>query len=97
MLAALADANPEAAISCITDLLSIAGISAVGGRSIGDIADRFVEQAELGASNALPGETRALIERFLAVAGTPDDAVAALRALAEDARISLDPALKGPS
>ena len=42
---------------------------------------------------ALPGETRALIERFLAVAGTPDDAVAALRALAEDAGISLDPAL----
>jgi ATP phosphoribosyltransferase regulatory subunit len=93
VLAALADANPKAAHALVTDLLSIAGISAVGGRSIGEIADRFVEQAELGASNALPGETRALIERFLAVAGTPDDAVAALRALAEDAGISLDPAL----
>jgi ATP phosphoribosyltransferase regulatory subunit len=93
VLAALADANPKAAHALVTDLLSIAGISAVGGRSIGEIADRFVEQAELGASDALPGETRALIERFLAVAGTPDDAVAALRALAEDAGISLDPAL----
>ena len=93
VLAALADANPKAAHALVTDLLSIAGISAVGGRSIGEIADRFVEQAELGASNALPGDTRALIERFLAVAGTPDDAVAALRALAEDAGISLDPAL----
>jgi ATP phosphoribosyltransferase regulatory subunit len=93
VLAALADANPKAAHALVTDLLSIAGISAVGGRSIGEIADRFVDQAELGASNALPGETRALIERFLAVAGTPDDAVAALRALAEDAGISLDPAL----
>ena len=93
VLAALADANPKAAHALVTDLLSIAGISAVGGRSIGEIADRFVEQAELGASTALPGETRALIERFLAVAGTPDDAVAALRALAEDAGISLDPAL----
>jgi ATP phosphoribosyltransferase regulatory subunit len=93
VLAALADANPKAAHALVTDLLSIAGISAVGGRSIGEIADRFVEQAELGASHALPGETRALIERFLAVAGTPDDAVAALRALAEDAGISLDPAL----
>jgi ATP phosphoribosyltransferase regulatory subunit len=93
VLAALADANPKAAHALVTDLLSIAGISAVGGRSIGEIADRFVEQAELGASNALPGETRELIERFLAVAGTPDDAVAALRALAEDAGISLDPAL----
>jgi ATP phosphoribosyltransferase regulatory subunit len=93
VLAALADANPKAAHALVTDLLSIAGISAVGGRTIGEIADRFVEQAELGASNALPGETRALIERFLAVAGTPDDAVAALRALADDAGLSLDPAL----
>jgi ATP phosphoribosyltransferase regulatory subunit len=93
VLAALADANPKAAHALVTDLLSIAGISAVGGRTIGEIADRFVEQAELGASNALPGETRALIERFLAVNGTPDDAVAALRALADDGGLSLDPAL----
>jgi ATP phosphoribosyltransferase regulatory subunit len=93
VLAALADANPKAAHALVTDLLSIAGISAVGGRSIGEIADRFVEQAELGASSALPGETRALIERFLAVAGMPDDCIATLRALAEDAGISLDPAL----
>jgi ATP phosphoribosyltransferase regulatory subunit len=93
VLAALADANPKAAHALVTDLLSIAGISAVGGRSIGEIADRFVEQAELGASGALPGETRALIERFLAVAGMPDDCIAALRALAEDAGLSLDPAL----
>jgi ATP phosphoribosyltransferase regulatory subunit len=93
VLAALADANPKAAHALVTDLLSIAGISAVGGRSIGEIADRFVEQAELGASAALPGETRAVIERFLAVAGTPDDAAASLRGLADDARISLDPEL----
>ena len=46
-----------------------------------EIADRFVEQAELGASNALPAQTRALIERFLAIAGAPDEAAAALRAL----------------
>jgi len=93
VLAALADANPKAAHALVTDLLSIAGISAVGGRSIGEIADRFVEQAELGVSAALPGETRTVIERFLGVAGTPDDALASLRALADDARLSLDPAL----
>jgi ATP phosphoribosyltransferase regulatory subunit len=93
VLAALADANPKAAHALVTDLLSIAGISAVGGRSIGEIADRFVEQAELGASTALPGETRAVIERFLGIAGTPDDAAASLRALAEEASLSLDPAL----
>ncbi|HWN49635.1 MAG TPA: ATP phosphoribosyltransferase regulatory subunit [Xanthobacteraceae bacterium] len=93
VLAALANANPKAAQLLVTDLLSIAGKSAVGGRSIGEIADRFVEQAELGASNALPSETRALIARFLAIADTPSDAAAALRALAAEARISLGPAL----
>jgi ATP phosphoribosyltransferase regulatory subunit len=94
VLAALANANPKAAQALVTDLLSIAGKSAVGGRSIGEIADRFVEQAELGASSALPSETCALIARFLAVAGTPSAAAAALRALAAQAGVSLGPALE---
>src|SRR5215467_3208707 len=93
VIAALADANPKAAQALVTDLLSIAGKSAVGGRSIGEIADRFVEQAELGASNALPPETCALIARFLAVTGAPPAAAAALRALAAEADVSLGPAL----
>jgi len=42
---------------------------------------------------SLPKETRALIERFLAVAGEPDEAAAELRALAQDAGIALDAAL----
>jgi ATP phosphoribosyltransferase regulatory subunit len=94
VLAALANANPKAAQALVTDLLSIAGKSAVGGRSIGEIADRFVEQAELGASSALPSETCALIGRFLAVTGTPSKAAAALRALAGEARVALGPALE---
>jgi len=93
VLAALANANPKAAQALVTDLLSIAGKSAVGGRSIGEIADRFVEQAELGASSALPSETCTLIARFLAIASTPPDAAAALRTLAAEARISLGSAL----
>jgi ATP phosphoribosyltransferase regulatory subunit len=93
VLAALAHANPKAAHAMVTDLLSIAGISVVGGRSIGEIADRFVEQAELGAQNGLPQAARALIERFLSIAGTPDEAASALRALAAAANISLAPAL----
>ncbi|HMA70029.1 MAG TPA: ATP phosphoribosyltransferase regulatory subunit [Xanthobacteraceae bacterium] len=93
VLAALANANPKAAHALVTDLLSIAGKSAVGGRSIGEIADRFVEQAELGASSALPSETCTLIGRFLAIVGAPPDAARALDALAAEARISLNPAL----
>src|SRR5262249_59326553 len=84
--------DPKAAHALVTDLLSIAGITAVGGRSVGEIADRFLEQAALGAGSALPGETRKLIERFLAIGGDPDEAAAELRALADDARLALGPA-----
>src|SRR6202521_3721328 len=62
VLAALANANPKAAHALVTDLLSIAGISAVGGRSIAEIADRFVEQAGLRASTALPELRRCLVD-----------------------------------
>jgi ATP phosphoribosyltransferase regulatory subunit len=93
MLAALAGSDPTAAHALVTDLLSIAGITAVGGRSVGEIADRFLEQATLAVPTSLPKETRALIERFLAVAGEPDEAAAELRALAHDAGIALDAAL----
>jgi ATP phosphoribosyltransferase regulatory subunit len=93
VLAALAGSDPKAAHALVTDLLSIAGISAVGGRAVGEIADRFLEQAALGAQTSLPRETRALIERFLAVGGDPDEAAADLRALARDAGVALDAAL----
>jgi len=93
VLAALAGSDPKGAHALVTDLLSIAGITAVGGRSVGEIADRFLEQSALGAQSSLPGETRALIEKFLAVSGDPDEAAAELRALARDANIALDAAL----
>ena len=93
VLAALAGSDPRAAHALVTDLISIAGITAVGGRSVGEIADRFLEQAALGAGAGLPAETRALIEKFLAVAGNPDDAAADLRALAGDAALSINDAL----
>ena len=86
VLAALAGSDPKAAHHLVTDLLSIAGIEAVGGRSVGEIAERFLEQAALGAGTRLPRETRALIERFLSVRADPDEAAGELRALAADAQ-----------
>jgi ATP phosphoribosyltransferase regulatory subunit len=93
VLAALTNSDPAAAHALVTDLLSIAGITAVGGRTVGEIADRFLEQATLGAGNGLPQDVRALIERFLAVAGDPDSAVADLRRLATDSGLVIEPAL----
>jgi ATP phosphoribosyltransferase regulatory subunit len=93
VLNALAGSDPKAAHALVTDLLSIAGITAVGGRSVGEVADRFLEQAALGAKTSLPGEVRALIERFLAISGDPDDAAAELRTFADDSKIALDATL----
>ncbi len=95
VLAALAGSDPKGAHALVTDLLSIAGINAVGGRSVGEIADRFLEQAALGASAKLPRDVRSLIERFLAIAGDPDEAAADLRALAAEGNMTgaLGPAL----
>lgn len=93
VLAALAGSDPQAAHALIADLLSIAGISTVGGRSVHEIADRFLEQAALGAGTGLPRDLKTLIERFLAVSGDPDEAAAELRALARDSGIDLDAAL----
>jgi ATP phosphoribosyltransferase regulatory subunit len=88
VLAALAGADPKGAHALVTDLLSIAGINAVGGRSVAEIAERFLEQSALGASAKLPQEVRAVIERFLAIAGDPDEAASELRALAAEANMN---------
>jgi ATP phosphoribosyltransferase regulatory subunit len=93
VLAALAGADPKGAHALVTDLLSIAGITAVGGRSVGEIADRFLEQATLGAQTSLPQEQRKLIERFLTIAGDPDEAAGELRNFAKSAGLRLDSAL----
>ncbi len=93
VLSALAGSDPKAARALVTDLLSIAGASTVGGRSVDEIAARFLEQSALGGIARLPQETRALIKRFLAIVGDPDDASVALRTLTSDAGISLNEAL----
>src|ERR1700752_5319699 len=93
VLAALERSDPKAAHALVTDLLSIAGINTVGGRTVGEIAERFLEQAALGASTTLPPQTRTLIEKFLAISGDPDEAAVELRALSADSRIKFNSAL----
>jgi ATP phosphoribosyltransferase regulatory subunit len=93
VLAAMARSEPKAAHALVIDLLSIAGINAVGGRSVEEIADRFLEQAALGSQTSLPQEMAQLIERFLWITGDPDKVAAELRSLASDAKIKIGPTL----
>jgi len=92
VLAALAGSDRKAALALVTDLMSIAGASNVGGRTVAEIADRFLEQSTLKAG-ALPRDASTIIKRFLAIAGDPDDAVAQLRVLASDAKLDITGAI----
>jgi ATP phosphoribosyltransferase regulatory subunit len=92
VLAALAGSDRKAALALVTDLMSIAGTTNVGGRSVSEIADRFLEQSTL-KSGALPRDALSLIKRFMAIEGAPDDAVAKLRALAREAKLDITTAI----
>jgi ATP phosphoribosyltransferase regulatory subunit len=92
VLAALAGSDRKAALALVTDLLTIAGTTHVGGRSVSEIADRFLEQSTL-KGGALPHEALQLIKRFLAISGNPDDALRQLRALAADAKLDISAAI----
>ena len=64
VLAALQGADKQGARALVEDLLSIAGISTVGGRSASEIAERFLEQAALKSGQDFPAETRAILNDF---------------------------------
>lgn len=92
VLAALAGSDRKAALALVSDLMSIAGATSLGGRSVAEIADRFLEQSTLTGS-AFPADALRTIQRFLAIQGEPDQALAELRALASDAKLDLSAAI----
>jgi ATP phosphoribosyltransferase regulatory subunit len=92
VLAALAGSDRKAALALVTDLMSIAGTTNVGGRTVAEIADRFLEQSTL-KGGALPRDALAIIKRFLSIAGDPRDAIVQLRALATDAKLNIGVAI----
>jgi ATP phosphoribosyltransferase regulatory subunit len=89
VLAALEGTDPQGARALVEDLLAIAGISTVGGRTAGEIAERFLEQAALKSGPDFPVEQRVLIEKFLTIEADPDQASSQMRALAGSAGLDL--------
>ncbi|MBV9288262.1 MAG: ATP phosphoribosyltransferase regulatory subunit, partial [Hyphomicrobiales bacterium] len=89
MLAAMESADHAGAKALVEDLLAIAGIDAVGGRTASEIADRFLEQAALRSGEPIDPVKRRTLEAYLSVSGDPDAAATKLRSLAHEARLDL--------
>ncbi len=81
LAALLSGLSEEAAAEVLQDIWGLAGIEPVGGRGPAEIVHRLAERAALGASPRLAPEQAEMIERFLAIADAPDQALAAAEAL----------------
>jgi len=89
-LSALEGADPEAAHAVVEDLLSIAGISAVGGRTPSEIADRFLEQAALASGARGHDKAAETLTAYLSLKADGATAPGALRDFARDFGLGLD-------
>jgi ATP phosphoribosyltransferase regulatory subunit len=92
LLDAIQGQDPRAAKAFVEDVIAIAGISAVGGRSAAEIAERFLSRAS-DRSESIGDDTRAVLRRFLDIRGEPAASARALRDLAGDAGLDLDGAI----
>lgn len=91
VLAALDGSDHKGARRVVDDLLALAGVSQIGGRSSAEIAERFLEQARLESTKGkLPAK---LIRRFLSIKGDPAEAAIQLAALATKEGLDLGSAL----
>lgn len=85
---ALAGLDKGAAANLIEEVLALAGIVPVGGRSAEEIAARFMERSGEGAPAASEAAV-GIIKRYLKIAGRPREAVAELRRLCEGEGLGL--------
>ncbi len=92
LISAIAGLDDAQAKDVIEDVLKLAGIAPVGGRTVEEVAERLIEQAEL-ASSSVPKAAAGLISDFLAVSGTPQEGIARVRKLAEGAGVSIEGAI----
>ncbi len=90
LLAALDALDEKDARRVIEDVLDLAKIAPVGGRSVAEIAERFLERAADRSAAPLSKDTAKLIDTFLALSLKPKDAAKRIRDLAKAAGLKLD-------
>lgn len=88
-LAALGKSDVSTARAAVEEMVAIAGIAPLGGRSPQEIAERLLEQARLAAGGGLPDAARQVLSRVAQVSGSPEAALAELRVIAGDAGLDV--------
>lgn len=94
LLSALAGADREAARALVEDLLAIGGVATVGGRSVGEIAERFLEQADLSNGARVPPERLDILKRYLSLTGDPATVLGEARDILAPLGAAVGPALE---
>ena len=93
ILAALAGSKPEEARQVVEDLLGLAGIATVGGRSAHEIAERFLERAALASEGGMTPEAAKILTRYLTISASPERALDELDAFQRDVGIDMGEAI----
>jgi ATP phosphoribosyltransferase regulatory subunit len=86
---ALAGLDRKAAAELVEEVLALAGILAVGGRSAEEIAGRFMERAGAGAP-AVSKRAIAVVRNYLAIEDRPLKAIKRVRALVKAEKLDLE-------
>jgi ATP phosphoribosyltransferase regulatory subunit len=92
VMAALEGAGPKAASAFVGDMLVMSGLQASGGRSAGEIAERFLAKAQQG-SGMMDEASVDVLKQFLAISGSPDDVADRITALSRKADLDLSDAI----
>ena len=87
----LEDADRGQVTRAVAETFAATGLGGVGGRTAEEIAERFVEKAAL--AQGIKPRAAAALSAFLAISGTPEKSLAALRDLAKREKLDLGKAL----
>lgn len=88
LLAAIGGQDAKAARAFVEDVISIAGIAKVGGRSAGEIAERFLDRAA-NPTGGLSDRVREVLRGYLGIAGPADRVMDDFARLARGAGLDL--------
>ena len=93
-LKALGALEPEQARLAVSHMLALSGTTHVGLRTHDEIATRFLEQAQDAQAHPLPTEIGSAIDKAARLKGSAAEALSQLRGIAQEAGLSIDPALE---